>query len=156
MIKQDFQTSIAIAGTGYDAFHAINDVAKWWTENVEGSSSSLNDVFTVRFGETYITLKVIESIPHKRIVWMVIDSHKHWLKNKNEWNWTQLIWEIEESNTETQIKFTHLGLTPNIECYGICEKSWQFYVQLSLFGLLINQLGTPEKKRMQTQDKPAT
>ncbi len=48
---KDFTVSITVDATPDEAFDGINDVAKWWTENVEGGSEKPGDEFTVRFGD---------------------------------------------------------------------------------------------------------
>jgi hypothetical protein len=136
MKKQDYSTSIAVDTTAETAFNCINAVSKWWTEDMEGSTQKLNDIFTVRFGETFITLKITASVPGKKIVWLVTDCNKHWLKNKKEWNGTQLIWEIAAKNKTTRIDFTHVGLTEGLECYDACENAWTDYLHKSLTKLL--------------------
>jgi len=62
MKKQDYTTTITVNASAQEAFKSINNVSKWWTEDMEGSSQKLNDVFTVRFGETWMTMKVVELI----------------------------------------------------------------------------------------------
>jgi len=115
-------------------------------KSFEGHSEKLNDVFTVRFGETFITVKIVELIPGKKIGWHVIDCYKDWLKDKKEWKDTTMSWEISTEKNSTLINFTHIGLVPGIECYGGCEKAWNFYVKESLFKLLTAGKGTPELK----------
>ena len=116
------------------------------TKVFEGNSEKTGDVFTVRFGETFITIKVVELIPDKKIVWQVIDCYKHWLKDKKEWQGTRISWEISAEENGTQIKFTHIGLVPGIECYNGCEKAWNFYLNESLYKLLTEEKGVPELK----------
>lgn len=146
MTKQDYAVNITVNITAEEAFKSINSVADWWTIVFEGHSEKLNDIFTVRFGETFITLKIIELIPYKKIGWQVIDCYKHWLKDKKEWQGTTMSWEIETENNVTQISFTHFGLVPGIECYNGCEKAWNFYINESLFNLLTKGKGIPELK----------
>lgn len=136
MKKQDYSTSISVNATPQEAFDSINSVSKWWTEDVEGSSKKMNDVFTVHFGQTNITLKITATIPGEKIVWEVTDCNKHWLKNKKEWKGTQVTWEISEKNKSTQINFTHVGLVPGLECYGACENAWTDYLHNSLLNLI--------------------
>ncbi len=142
----DFATTILVDQTSQQAFNVINDVRGWWTTVFEGSTKKVNDVFTVRFGETYITSKVIELVADKKIAWQVIDCHKHWLKDKKEWMDTQMSWEISTKADKTQITFTHIGLVPGIECYNGCEKAWNFYINESLFKLLTEGKGKPDLK----------
>lgn len=144
--EQDYYVSISANATAQEAFKSINNVPGWWTKNFEGHSEKPNDIFTVRFGETFITSKIVELIPDKKIVWHVIDCNKHWLKNRKEWKDTKMSWEISTENNVTQISFTHIGLVPGIECYNGCEKAWNFYVKESLFKLLNEGKGMPELK----------
>ncbi|WP_309640537.1 hypothetical protein [Flavobacterium sp.] len=146
MKNQDYTTSMTVATAANEVFESINSISKWWTENVEGRSQQVDDVFTVRFGATFITLKVIESIPDKKIVWLVTDCNKHWLQNKKEWKDTQIVWEIATNSKATQIDFTHLGLIPNLECYGACENAWTDYLHNSLMHLILTGKGQPNQK----------
>jgi hypothetical protein len=138
MKKQDYTVSITVSATAQEAFDSINNIAGWWTKDFEGSLQKLNDGFTVRFGETWITLKVAELIPAKKIVWQVIDCYKPWLKDKKEWKGTTINWAISTEDNATQISFTHIGLVPGIECYNGCEKAWDQYIKESLFKLITN------------------
>jgi hypothetical protein len=146
MKKHDYNTSITVNATPQEAFKSINSVSGWWTTIFEGHSEKLKDVFTVRFGETFITVKIVELIPYKKIGWQVIDCYKHWLKNKKEWKDTTMSWEISAEQHTTKISFTHIGLVPGIECYNGCEKAWDFYIKESLFKLLTERKGIPELK----------
>ena len=42
---------------------------------------------------------------------------------------------------------THLGLKPGIECFDGCVKGWDQYVKDSLFRLLAEGKGAPEKTK---------
>ena len=136
MKKQDYNISITVNATEQEAFERINDISGWWTKDFEGHLEKPNDFFTVHFGEVFITLKVVELIPNKKIAWYVTDCYKPWLKNKKEWNDTVLSWEISKEKDVTRIGFTHIGLVPGIECYDGCERAWGFYIKESLFKLL--------------------
>ena len=144
MKKQDYSVTITVNATAEEAFNCINNIAGWWTVVVEGSSERLNDVFTVRFGETFITIKITELVPYLKIGWQVIDCHKHWLKDTKEWLNTKMTWDIAEVNNEMHISFTHIGLVPGIECYNGCEKAWDSYIKESLYKLLMEGKGKPE------------
>jgi Activator of Hsp90 ATPase homolog 1-like protein len=144
MKKQDYTVSITVNATAQEAFKSINSVSKWWTEDLEGRSQKLNDEFTVHFGETFITMKIVELVPDKKIVWHVTDCYKHWLKDKKEWKDTRMNWEISTKKDATQITFTHIGLVPGLECYDGCENAWGQYINGSLFKLLTKGKGVPE------------
>jgi len=156
MKKQDYTISITANATTQEAFKSINNVSKWWTENLEGSSQKLHDVFTVRFGETYVTVKIVELIPGRKIVWHVTDCNKPWLKDKKEWKDTKISFEISEKDSKTQINFTHLGLVPEIECFEVCSNAWGQYIQKSLLSLIGTGKGQPNKKEDKTKVKSKT
>jgi hypothetical protein len=146
MKKENYSLNILANTTAREAFKSINHISAWWTKNVEGQSKKLHDIFTVHFGETFITLKIVEFVPYKKILWHVVDCHKHWLKNKQEWKDTMISWEISEKKNPTEIKFTHIGLVPGLECYNGCENAWNGYLNGSLFNLLTKEKGVPELK----------
>jgi hypothetical protein len=60
----------------------------------------------------------------------------------DQWNDTRLVWDIQHKN-KTQIMMTHVGLTPEIECFHDCEKGWNFYVKESLAKLITENKGSP-------------
>lgn len=147
MEKQDYTVSITVEASARQAFKSINNITGWWTTVFEGHSEKLNDVFTVRFGETFITIKIVEFVPDNKILWHVIDCHKHWLKNnQKEWLDTTILWEISTEEKATTISFKHIGLVPGIECYNGCEGAWNFYIKDSLFKLITDGKGVPELK----------
>ena len=146
MKKQDYTTSISVNATPQEAFHSINSVTRWWTENLEGSSQELNDEFTVHFGDVHVsTQKLIEVIPNKKVVWLVTDSKLNFIKDKQEWNGTKIIFEISEKDNKTQVRFTHQGLIPQIECFDACSNAWGDYITQSLRNLINTGNGQPTK-----------
>ena len=150
MKTSDFTTTLLVDKAPGETFEVINDVRGWWSEDFEGSTSRLNDIFTVRFGEVFITSKVVEFIPGTKIVWQVTDCNKPWLKNTKEWNGTKMCWEISLHDNKTQIRFTHIGLAPEIECFEVCSNAWGEYLRQSLLPLIATGKGKPTPKKAKT------
>jgi len=144
MEKQDYNATIVAKTTPKEAFEKISHVSDWWTTDLTGSSRNLNDIFTIRFGETFVTFKIVEAIPGKKAVWHVTDCYLHWLKDKKEWKDTEMSFEISTKDNAIQIDVTHIGLVPEIECYNDCKKGWDFYIKESLFKLITEGKGLPE------------
>lgn len=144
MHTANYTTSFWVTQTPQHTFDAINSVPQWWTEDFKGDTQKLNGEFTVTFGETYITSKVTELVPGKKIVWLVTDCNKHWLKNKKEWVGTAMVWDIEATGNQTKVSFTHNGLVPGLECYNVCENAWNGYIKSSLLKLISEGKGKPE------------
>ncbi len=142
MATKDFTITITVDQNAQEVFSAIKNVRGWWSglydEEFEGDSEKLNDEFTFRAGEGmhYSRQKLIELIPGKKIVWLVTDSKLDFLKDKTEWTNTKLCFEILKQGTKTEVRFTHLGLNPEIECYDSCSPAWTQYVQEKLLNLI--------------------
>ena len=128
----DFSTIILVNKTPEEVFNAINNVRGWWQGEIEGSTDKLNDEFTYWMKAFhYSKQKIVEIIPNKKVVWMVTESKLNFLNDKSEWNGTKIIFEISEINNKTQVRFTHQGLVPDIECYGACSNGWSRLIQES-------------------------
>ncbi len=147
MKKEDYNATLAVSQSVNEVFKSINSVSKWWTENLEGDSGNLNGVFTADFGGgNFVTHKLIEVIPNKKVVWLVTDCYLSWLKDKTEWTNTKMSFEISTKDNSTQMSFTHVGLVPEVECYDMCVKGWDQYVKGSLLKLITEGNGQPQKK----------
>jgi hypothetical protein len=152
MKEQDYHTSITMIATANEAFECINNVAKWWTENVEGNSQKPEDEFIVRFGNVhYSKQKLIEVVPGKKIVWLITDSKLSFIKDKQEWTNTKIIFEISTENDETKIHFMHKGLVPEVECFDACSNAWSQYIQQSLWSLVTTGKGSPTPKESENK-----
>jgi hypothetical protein len=137
MTTSDFTTTILVNQTPSAVFAAINNVRGWWQGEFEGSTNKLNDEFTYRFGDIHSSKqKIVEFIPGKKVVWLVTESELNFVKDKKEWNGTKIIFDIAEQDNKTQLRFTHAGLVPKIECYGDCSNAWEQLIQQSLFSLI--------------------
>lgn len=146
---EDYIHEIKVNSTADRIYHALTqEIPLWWTEWFEGSSSEAGNLFTIRFGEQiHKTMRVRELTANAKVVWSVEDSliALPELKNQTEWIGTTIIWEIEGKKEISQIKLTHIGLNPAIECYEICSNGWlQFIGSLKKF--LETGEGTPYKK----------
>ena len=145
MDQNDYQCAITVNVSAKEAFDASRRVSEWWTNSLEGQSQNRGDVFTVRFGDTFVTIELTDVVDSKKITWQVTDCYLHWLNDKTEWNGTTMNFEIAPKNDSTEIRFTHIGLVPEIECYNDCQKGWDQYIKQSLFKLITEGKGYPDK-----------
>jgi hypothetical protein len=144
MSTADFTSTILVDQTPEAAFNAINNVRGWWSEEIEGSTGKRNDEFTYHYEDVHrCKMKLIDVVPGKKLVWLVLDNYFAFTKDKSEWTGTKISFEISKQENKTQIRFTHLGLVPKYECFEICSDAWTNYIQNSLRGLISTGKGQP-------------
>lgn len=126
------------------AYNAISKVREWWISDTEGEAVALGDSFTVNMGEkAFVTFKVTESQPGHRYVWHVDNCLLPWFANKTEWTGTDVIFDIIPTEDGSLIKMVHRGLTPEVECYNVCNEGWEGYFESSLYKLITEGVGSP-------------
>jgi hypothetical protein len=146
MTTSDFTTTFVFDQSPATIFNAINNIKGWWSEDSEGASEKLHDEFTVRFNDVHVSSqKLTALVPEQKVEWLVTTSNLNFLKDKQEWDGTRVTFELEPKGNQTQLRFIHHGLVPEIECFNDCSKGWTFYLN-SLHSLITTGQGQPHKK----------
>ena len=147
MSKQDYTTAFTVEQTPKQAFDAINNVRGWWSGEIEGPTDKLGDEFTYRYKDIhYSKPKLIEVVPDQKVVWLALDSYLNFAEDKTEWNGTKIIFEIASKGGKTEVRFTHQGLVPQIECFENCSSAWSYYINGSLRSLIATGKGQPNEE----------
>jgi hypothetical protein len=145
MNHRDFTIAYSVDQAPEKVFHAINNVRGWWTGTVEGDTDKLGGQFTYRYKDLHLSVqKITEFVPGKKVVWHVVDSNLSFLKDKSEWNGTDIRFEISEKDGKTELRFTHAGLSPEIECFGSCSNAWGMLVNGNLRQLIATGKNQPD------------
>jgi len=147
MTTTDFNTTLLVDQTPKEVFNAVNNVREWWSEEIEGDTNQLNAEFLYHYKDVHICkMKIVEFIPGKKVVWLVLDNYFNFTKDESEWKRTKIIFDIAEKEGKTRLHFTHEGLVPQYECYEVCEDAWTSYIQGSLKNLITTGKGRPNAK----------
>ncbi len=147
MNNQDFSIAILVDNTPSEVFDAINNVRGWWSEEIEGGTSELNEEFSYHYRDVHrCKMKITESIPGKKVVWFVLDNYFNFIKDNSEWKGTKIIFEISAQDGKTSLRFVHQGLVPQYECFDICANAWTSYITNSLKDLITKGKGQPNPK----------
>ncbi|HSF56154.1 MAG TPA: SRPBCC domain-containing protein [Algoriphagus sp.] len=147
MKEQDFTTNFSVASSPASVFEAITNFRGWWSDQIEGSTDKLNETFFYHYKDVHLCkLKLIEIIPDKKLVYLVVDNHFNFTQDKSEWINNKLIFEISPDGEKTKVQFTHQGLVPDYECYDVCQDAWTSYIQGSLQSLITTGKGKPNPK----------
>ena len=140
MSDHDFTTTVSVGQTPHEAYSAILNVDGWWTGSNEGKCDEVGDEFIHRDGEAhYCKLRVTGLAPNKRVTWLVLDNHFTFVENQDEWKDTQITFEIAAADGQTQVRFAHLGLAPEFECFEVCSNAWVSLINGSLRTLITRE-----------------
>jgi activator of Hsp90 ATPase-like protein len=155
MSNQSYTTSFLVDQTPEEAFAAINNVRGWWSGEIEGNTDKLGDEFTYRYKDVhYSKQKLVEVVPGRKVVWLILDAWLSFTEDKNEWNGTKVVFEVSRHGDKTEVRFTHEGLVPQYECFDKCSNAWGFYINGSLKSLIITGKGNPNQKGQSAPGQP--
>ena len=155
MTKSDFTSTLLVEQTPHEVFNAIVNVRGWWSEEIEGSTAKKDDEFLYRYEDVHrCKIRLIDVVPDKKIVWLVMSNYFNFTKDTGEWTDTKISFEISKKGSETELRFQHIGLVPEFECFEICSKGWTHYIQGSLRDLITTGKGKPNATgRPTTEDE---
>ncbi len=137
MQSQNFTSAFTVEQTPAEVFDAINNVRGWWTGEIEGDAGEVGDEFSYRYpGAHYSKQRITELVSGKKVVWHVVGSHLKGPEDPSEWTGTNITFEITSKEDGTEVRFSHLGLVPEFECFDSCSSAWGFFVNGSLKRLI--------------------
>jgi hypothetical protein len=146
-MTNDYTIAFSVDQSPDEVFAAVNDVRGWWSGEIDGPTDQPGAEFTYRYKDIHFsTQKITEFLPGRKVVWHVVDSRVNFVKDKTEWNGTDVVFEIARKDGRTELRFTHVGLVPAFECYGGCSGAWGFYISDSLRSLITAGKGQPNTK----------
>jgi len=147
MRDKNFTTSFLVDQSPEEVFNAVNNVRGWWSGEIDGDTDKLGAVFEYRYRELHRSVqKITEFVPGKKVVWHIVDGYLNFVRDKDEWKGTDIVFEISKKGDKTELRFTHVGLVPAFECYGDCSGAWGFYINESLRPLITTGKGQPNKR----------
>src|SRR5579885_2536271 len=146
-----YAVTIEVAESPEAVFHhLLHDVSKWWPEEVEGTSSKLNDEFVFTTGDShYSKNKVSEFVPNKKIVWLVTESIRK--TDGFDWSGTKMIFELTPKENKTLLQFTYDGIVFEDE-YERLKQVCDMVIKDMLYNFLI----TAKQNKMEGKSFTAT
>ncbi|RAS69870.1 activator of Hsp90 ATPase-like protein [Lentzea atacamensis] len=143
--ERGYTASYTVEQSPDEVFAAIVDVRAWWTGEIEGRADEAGAEFTYRHApQHYSRQRVTELVPGRRVVWRVVDSHLSFVSEPAEWTGSDIVFDIVPAAGGTELRFTHVGLVPDVECYSACSTGWLHYVNGSLYSLITTGTGLPD------------
>lgn len=144
MKNRDFTLTLSVDQTPEEVFAAVANVGGWWSRVLEGRCAKVGDEFTYRYKDLHrSTHRVTEAVPGKKVVWHTVDANLAHAKKPTEWTGTEIRFDIARKGDKTELRFTHVGLVPEFDCFDACSRGWSFYVGESLHRLITTGTGKP-------------
>ncbi len=133
--SRSFTYSFNTAKSPEEVFNLLLDPNKWWfgfyEETITGKSTKISDEFSFLAGDGvhFTKQRLIELVPHSKIVWLVFESNLTFINDPKEWINTKIRFDISSQGEKTKVTFTHKGLVPRFECYNDCSNAWTGYME---------------------------
>jgi uncharacterized protein YndB with AHSA1/START domain len=145
-VTDDLTYTFTVPQSPAEAFAAINDVRSWWSGEIEGPTDVLGAEWTYRVPDIHHSAhRITELVPGRSIAWLVTDGWLSFVDDTEEWVGTTIRFDLTPTASGgTEVRFTHLGLRPQVECYGVCRVAWGEYVLGSLKERIESGVGRPD------------
>ena len=78
------------------------------------------------------------------MAWLVTDSQLAFVSEPGEWTGSTIVFDIAAHPGGAELQFTHVGLVPDVECFGACSTAWVHYINGSLRSRITTGEGLPD------------
>jgi uncharacterized protein YndB with AHSA1/START domain len=118
----------------YNVLTTQEGLAGWWAKQTT-ARPEVGFVNIFSFGDFRNEMKVTQLLPNKKVVWECITSIEEWVG-------TSLIFDLEEKDGQTLLRFTHSGWNEVTDVFAGCTYDWARFMA-SLKSLCETGKGTP-------------
>ena len=141
-----YRRQLVLSASAADVYLAIatqQGLRSWWTEACD-ADSHVGGLATFRFGSTHKTMRIDRLDPDREVRWHCVQSHIVAPGvPEGEWQGTDIVFRLTPRGAaQTVLDFEHIGLTPAIACWQICNDGWSQFLG-SLQSLVETGTGAP-------------
>jgi uncharacterized protein YndB with AHSA1/START domain len=127
----------------YSALTTIDGLSRWWTATTTGDAEVGGSIL-FRFEPGDIGVRVLETVPGKRVVWRVEDEPA-------EWRGTTITFDLRQDGEWAIVLFAHEGWREPVEFMSHCSTKWATFL-LSLKQLVETGTGAPAPYDVKVSD----
>lgn len=144
----NFKKTIIVSTTKEQVFDAVTTgISNWWG-NSKSTITKVGDKFSIFFEEGtewQFEATVLDKLNEVR--WKCIYANHSFSKLKGikeEWLNSEIVFVFTDLDQNTiELTFEHKGLTPELNCYEICDAGWTYFIVTSLKQYLETGKGSP-------------
>jgi len=133
----------ATAAAVYDAIAAPGGTNGWWTTDGDVVKAP-GQLLRLNWSATdHIVFRIDRADRPSLMRWTCVAQHDRNLPRPDEWVGTTLTFSLGASDRTADLRFTHHGLVPALDCFDMCEGGWNFFLRRSLKQLVEVGRGLP-------------
>jgi len=128
----------------YRAIATQEGLRSWWCDSCE-TDGAVGGQATFRFGRNRKVMRIASLNPNREVRWHCVQANIEaaGVTHKEEWVGTEMVFKLTpQGPSNTVLDFEHIGLTPDLQCYQICNGGWNYFLG-SLQALAETGKGTP-------------
>ena len=124
----DFIVNITIDASRETVHKLLTEIAglkQWWENPVKGTPDAGGNLrFEFQGSDEHSVMKV-DSATVDKVKWIVIEDTGF----NGEWVGTTIAFELlQKDGHHMELKFRHVGLTPDLKSYAPCREAWGYYL----------------------------
>jgi len=105
----------------YRAITHQDGLAGWWTKQTKAKPET-GSIAEFRFGDRYFNqMRITRLEPNSAVAWECIQGDKEWIG-------TRFLFELEESEGKTIMRFAHTDWNEDTDMYALCNYHWGRYM----------------------------
>ena len=140
-----YTTTFTVPQAAREVYDAVVDVRAWWTGDIEGRTDEVGSTFTYRHLPEHHSVQLVTELdPGRRVAWRVTESRLSFVSEPEEWTGSEITFDLRPVPSGTELRFQHVGLVPDVECYGACSTAWSHYMGASLRALITTGAALPD------------
>jgi uncharacterized protein YndB with AHSA1/START domain len=123
--RNSFAATKRISATPQAVLAALRSpeaITSWWTPTT-GSGDAGGTLEVSFFGAKERLVLQVEPALAGRVAWSVQESAR-----TPDWVGTTIFFDVAEAGDGAMLHFRHQGLTPDLECYDMCDAGWTYYL----------------------------
>ncbi len=109
----------------FDALATTDGPKGWWTSDVSGSAET-GGKLRFEFDEVkgHVLMRVDQAIRPSSVQWTCVEN-----TILPDWVDTVIVFELAECTPDScELNFRHHGLTPELECFDLCQAGWNRFL----------------------------